>query len=69
MPVSQCGIPRPAELMTSTPSLADQIEQTGHAFMADELAHMLSVSRITIFKQSGTHPSFRISTCVTLIPS
>ena len=69
-PVSQCGIPRPADLLTSTRSLADQIEQTGHAFMADELAHMLSVSRITIFKQKRDAPPHSASVpASTLIPS
>ena len=45
---------------------ADQIEQTGRALTADELARVLSVSRITIFKQAkaGRIPSFRIGTCV-----
>jgi excisionase family DNA binding protein len=56
--------------MTSTPSLADLIEQTGHALTADELARVLSVSRITIFKQAkaGRIPSFRIGTCVRFDP-
>jgi excisionase family DNA binding protein len=56
--------------MTSTLSLADQIEQTGHALTADELARVLAVSRITIFKQAkaGRIPSFRIGTCVRFDP-
>jgi excisionase family DNA binding protein len=51
-------------------SLADQIEQTGRALTADELARVLSVSRITIFKQAkaGRIPSFRIGTCVRFDP-
>jgi excisionase family DNA binding protein len=50
--------------------LADQIEQTGHAMTADQLARVLSVSRITIFKQAkaGRIPSFRIGTCVRFDP-
>jgi len=51
----------------STPiTLADQIERTGHALTADELAKVLAVSLITIFKQAkaGRIPSFRIGTCV-----
>jgi excisionase family DNA binding protein len=37
---------------------------------ADELAHVLTVSRITIFKQAkaGRIPSFRIGTCVRFDP-
>jgi excisionase family DNA binding protein len=52
-------------------SLADQIEQTGHALTANELAHVLAVSRITIFKQAkaGRIPSFRIGTCVRFDPA
>jgi hypothetical protein len=39
-----------SELMTkSDVTLADQIERTGHALTSDELAHILAVSRITIF--------------------
>jgi excisionase family DNA binding protein len=49
---------------------ADQIEKTGHALTADELARVQSVSRITIFKQAkaGRIPSFRIGTCVRFDP-
>jgi excisionase family DNA binding protein len=56
--------------MTSSISLADQIERTGHALTADELAKVLAVSRITIFKQAkaGRIPSFRIGTCVRFEP-
>jgi excisionase family DNA binding protein len=51
-------------------SLADQIERIGRALTADELASMLTVSRITIFKQAkaGRIPSFRIGTCVRFDP-
>jgi excisionase family DNA binding protein len=51
-------------------SLADLIEHTGHALTAVELAGVLSVSRITIFKQaaSGRIPSFRVGTCVRFDP-
>jgi hypothetical protein len=40
--------------MTSKASvtLADQIERTGHALTADNLARVLSVSRITVFKMA-----------------
>jgi excisionase family DNA binding protein len=52
-------------------SLADQIERTGHALTADDLAKLLSVSRVTIFKQAkaGRIPSFRIGTCVRFDPN
>lgn len=52
-------------------SLADRVEQTGHALTADDLAELLCVSRITIFKQAkaGRIPSFRVGTCVRFDPS
>ncbi len=51
-------------------SLPDRIERIGRALTADELARMLTVSRITIFKQAkaGRIPSFRIGTCVRFDP-
>ncbi len=51
-------------------SLADRIEQIEHALTADELAPLLSVSRITIFKHArrGNIPSFRLGTCVRFDP-
>ena len=51
-------------------SLPDRIEQTGRAMTADELAALLNVSRITIFKQAkaGRIPSFRVGTCVRFDP-
>jgi excisionase family DNA binding protein len=51
-------------------SLADRIERMGRALTANELAEMLTVSRITIFKQAkvGRIPSFRIGTCVRFDP-
>jgi excisionase family DNA binding protein len=54
----------------STESLADVIEKTRRALTADELAVILTVSRITIFKQAkaGRIPSFRIGTCVRFDP-
>ena len=50
--------------------LAEQIEQTGHALTANELADILRVSRITIFKhaKAGHIPCFRIGTCVRFDP-
>jgi len=51
-------------------SLPDRIERIDRALTADELARMLTVSRITIFKQAkaGRIPSFRIGTCVRFDP-
>jgi excisionase family DNA binding protein len=51
-------------------SLADRIERMGRALTADELARMLTVSKVTIFKQAkaGRIPSFRIGTCVRFDP-
>jgi excisionase family DNA binding protein len=51
-------------------SLADRIERMGRALTAEELAEMLTVSKITIFKQAkaGRIPSFRIGTCVRFDP-
>jgi excisionase family DNA binding protein len=51
-------------------SLADRIEKIGRALTANELAEMLAVSRISIFKQAkaGRIPSFRVGTCVRFDP-
>jgi len=51
-------------------TLADQIELIGRALTAKELARMLSVSTITIFKQAkaGRMPCLRIGTCVRFDP-
>jgi excisionase family DNA binding protein len=51
-------------------SLADRIERMGRALTANELAEMLTVSKITIFKQAkaGRIPSFRVGTCVRFDP-
>ena len=51
-------------------TLAEQIERSGRALTAKELAQMLSVSTITIFKQAkaGRIPCFRIGTCVRFDP-
>jgi len=50
--------------------LADQIEHMGRALTADELAKLLCVSKVTIFKQAaaGKIPSFRVGTCVRFDP-
>ena len=51
-------------------TLADRVERIGRALTAKELAQILSVSKITIFKQAkaGRIPSFRIGTCVRFDP-
>ena len=51
-------------------SLADRIERIERALTATELAEMLAVSKITIFKhaKAGRIPSFRIGTCVRFDP-
>jgi excisionase family DNA binding protein len=66
---------RSAQSVTAVPkgqpaTLADRIERIGRALTAKELAQMLSVSTITIFKQAkaGRIPSFHIGTCVRFDP-
>jgi len=56
--------------VTAKMSLPDRIERIGRALTANELASLLTVSRITIFKQAkaGRIPSFRIGTCVRFDP-
>jgi excisionase family DNA binding protein len=51
-------------------SLADRIERVERALTANELAELLAVSRITIFKQAKASriPSFRIGSCVRFAP-
>ena len=51
-------------------ALVERIERTGHALTADDLAGLLSVSRITVFKhaKAGRIPSFRIGTSVRFCP-
>jgi excisionase family DNA binding protein len=81
MPILRAGYQRVVKAMRTGPrgsdsnrtdwsSLADQIEKTGHALTAKELAVLLAVSRITIFKhaKAGRIPSFRIGTCVRFDP-
>lgn len=56
--------------MTIQPSLADLIEQTGHALTAQQLAGILGVSPKTIFKQAKTNriPSFHVGSAVRFDP-
>jgi len=53
-----------------TSSLPDQIERIPHALKAAEVATLLAVSRITVFKlaKRGRIPCFRIGTCVRFDP-
>ena len=56
--------------MSAANSLSDQIEKFDHALTAVELAKLLAVSRITVFKlaKAGRIPCFRIGTCVRFDP-
>jgi excisionase family DNA binding protein len=51
-------------------SIRERIATFGRAMTADELAGILGVSRITIFKHAkdGRMPCFRIGTCVRFCP-
>jgi excisionase family DNA binding protein len=50
--------------------LADHIEGVESALTARELAEILSVSAVTVFKMAkrGTIPSFKVGTCVRFCP-
>jgi excisionase family DNA binding protein len=52
-------------------SLASRIKAIHHAMTAEELADLLSVSRLTILRRAkrGTIPSFRVGTCVRFDPA
>jgi len=47
-------------------ALADRIERFGHAMNATQLAAILAVSRIVIYKLAKKNriPSFKVGTCV-----
>jgi excisionase family DNA binding protein len=51
-------------------SLPEQLEQLGHAISAPELARLLNVHKLTIYRlaQTGTLPCFRVGTCVRFEP-
>jgi excisionase family DNA binding protein len=51
-------------------SLPEQLEKTTHALTAKNLAQLLQVSEITIYKLAKAHklPSFRIGTAVRFDP-
>lgn len=52
------------------PTLADRIGRIKHAMTAEELAEMLTVSTITIYKKAKANriPSFHVGTCVRFDP-
>jgi excisionase family DNA binding protein len=52
-------------------SLASRIKAIHHAMTAEELADLLSVSRLTILRRAkrGSIPSFRVGTCVRFDPA
>jgi excisionase family DNA binding protein len=64
---------RRAELALAGPplSLADRLESFGHALTATQLATLLAVSKIVIYKLAKANriPSFRIGTCVRFDPT
>jgi excisionase family DNA binding protein len=64
--------PSRAELTPAGPplSLADRIERFGRAMNARQLASLLAVSTIVVYKlaKSNRLPSFRIGTCVRFDP-
>jgi excisionase family DNA binding protein len=51
-------------------TLADTIEKSNHALTASELAELLSVNKLTIYRQAqaGGLPHFRLGTCVRFDP-
>jgi response regulator of citrate/malate metabolism len=50
-------------------SIANQIEQIGRALTAEELAKLLSVSRVTIFKQAAAATRAAAYPCKRLLPA
>jgi excisionase family DNA binding protein len=56
--------------MSEIQSLPDRIERVGHALTAVELAELLAISRITVFRmaKTGRIPCFRIGSCVRFDP-
>jgi excisionase family DNA binding protein len=62
---------RPEVALPAEPiALADRIELFGRAMTATQLATLLSVSRIIIYKLAKKNriPSFRVGTCVRFDP-
>ena len=65
------GQSRPELALAGPPlSLADRIERFAHALNARQLASLLAVSTIVVYKlaKSNRIPSFRIGTCVRFDP-
>jgi excisionase family DNA binding protein len=58
------------EVATPIVSIRDRIANYGKALNAEQLADLLGVSEITIYKhaKAGKIPSFRIGTCVRFCP-
>jgi excisionase family DNA binding protein len=56
--------------MSDAQSLPDQIEKIGRAITAVELAELLAISRVTVFKlaKAGRIPCFRVGSCVRFDP-
>jgi excisionase family DNA binding protein len=50
--------------------IADSIEQIDHALTANELARILNVHKLTIYRQAqaGTLPCFRVGTALRFDP-
>jgi excisionase family DNA binding protein len=69
-PASSGNLFIPEFYVSEAKSLADQIERCRHALRAGELAELLAVSKITVFKlaRAGRIPSFRVGTCVRFDP-
>ena len=61
---------RRAPASGSSVALADRIERFGRAMTATQLAALLSVSRILLYRlaKKSRIPSFRIGTCVRFDP-
>jgi excisionase family DNA binding protein len=51
-------------------SIIDSVEQLDHALTAADLARLLNVHKLTIYRlaQAGTLPHFRLGTCVRFDP-
>ena len=64
------GLSRELALAGPPLSLADRIERFGHALNARQLAALLAVSTIVIYKlaKSNRIPSFMIGSCVRFDP-
>jgi excisionase family DNA binding protein len=61
---------KPSALRSGPLTLAERIEQMEGALTANQMAKVLNVSEITIYKQAkaGRIPSFRVGACVRFDP-